>query len=355
MKQILLTLDYELFGNGTGDVFKHIIFPTECLLQIAQKYKAKFTFFFEVVEYWLIKKEWESGNDMGYVINPVRAMEDQIRDAVKQGHDVQLHLHPQWVDAHWQDGGWHVNENDWRLGGYKKDGEYSLEKLFARGKKTLEDIIQPIKPNYVCNAIRAGGYCVQPSAGIVEIMRKYGFRYDSSVYPGGFETGSRQFLDFTKLPDNVGFWHCGSNVEDIVSDSNIVELPIVSHKIVRLRKFLSFGRIAALLKNRKNTQETFDAKTSTPIKKSGVKTAPKKFLYFFGTECQTWDFCLLSKSLHKEFIRKVESQKDRNVFVLVGHPKSLYDGGENFDWLLKKLHEKSFTFSTISEANIIHE
>ena len=38
MKNILLTLDYELFGNGNGDVFKHIIEPTNILLALAEKY-----------------------------------------------------------------------------------------------------------------------------------------------------------------------------------------------------------------------------------------------------------------------------------------------------------------------------
>ena len=29
MKNIILTLDYELYGNGSGDVFRHIIEPSE--------------------------------------------------------------------------------------------------------------------------------------------------------------------------------------------------------------------------------------------------------------------------------------------------------------------------------------
>ena len=29
MKNIILTLDYELYGNGSGNVFRHIIEPTE--------------------------------------------------------------------------------------------------------------------------------------------------------------------------------------------------------------------------------------------------------------------------------------------------------------------------------------
>ena len=74
MAKFLLTLDYELFGNGSGDVFKHIIDPTYKLLALADKYNVKFTFFFEVIEYWKLKEEWDKGNSMGYSKNPIEAM-----------------------------------------------------------------------------------------------------------------------------------------------------------------------------------------------------------------------------------------------------------------------------------------
>lgn len=109
MKTLLFTLDYELYGNGSGDVFKHIIEPTDKILGIVEKYNAKLTIFFEVIEYWKLKEEWESGNRMGYDRNPIEAMERQLKRAFEYGHDIQLHLHPQWVDAFWTENGWKVN------------------------------------------------------------------------------------------------------------------------------------------------------------------------------------------------------------------------------------------------------
>ena len=43
MRTLFLTLDYELYGNGSGDVFHHIIEPTDRILKIAEKYNAKLT------------------------------------------------------------------------------------------------------------------------------------------------------------------------------------------------------------------------------------------------------------------------------------------------------------------------
>ena len=44
MRTLFLTLDYELYGNGSGDVFHHIIEPTDRILKIAEKYNGNFLF-----------------------------------------------------------------------------------------------------------------------------------------------------------------------------------------------------------------------------------------------------------------------------------------------------------------------
>ena len=161
MKKILITLDYELYGNGSGDIFKHIIEPTESILTVCNEHGVKITIFFEVVEYWALKNEWEKGNTMGYAMNPVEAMENYIRTAYGQGHDAQLHIHPQWVNALYENGRWNVDFNAWRLGDYKSEGENRLYQLVKKGKETLEGIIN--HPSYQCTAFRVGGFNIQPS------------------------------------------------------------------------------------------------------------------------------------------------------------------------------------------------
>ena len=52
----LVTIDYELFGNGTGDLIKSVIEPTNAILDICEKYNAKLTIFFDVCEYWAFQK-----------------------------------------------------------------------------------------------------------------------------------------------------------------------------------------------------------------------------------------------------------------------------------------------------------
>lgn len=340
MKSIVLTLDYELYGNGSGDVFRHVIIPTDKILKIAGRYNARITFFFEVVEYWKLKKEWERGNSMGYDTNPVAAIEDQLKHAYREGHDIQLHLHPQWVDAVYVNRHWKVNLDEWRLGGYKREGEFSLVHLLEKGKKTLENIIQSIDPGYQCIALRAGGYNIQPSQEIVKAMRAAHLYIDSSIFPGGKECGTLSRYDYSDIPVDAGFWNVGTELEK-PGKSGIMELPIVAFPLVRWKKYLTMERIKSLLRNRESAKDAFEAKTG------GDKGKWRKIKFFLEEEWQTWDYCLFSKSMHRQFLKAIEKQSDRNVFTLVGHPKS-FVSGKGLEYLLGRTRGK-YSCITISQ------
>jgi hypothetical protein len=113
---LILTLDYELWGDGSGNVFHQIIEPTNRILNICDENKIKITIFFEAIEYLKLKDEWEKGNSMGYDKNPIKAIEAQLQNAALNGHDIQLHIHPQWVNAKYVNDKWEVDFSNWRLG-----------------------------------------------------------------------------------------------------------------------------------------------------------------------------------------------------------------------------------------------
>ena len=343
MKKLLLTLDYELYGDGSGDVFKHIIEPTNAILEVGDHYGAKITAFFEVVEYWRLKQEWESGNRMGYDSNPVEAMEKQVLDMISRGHDVQLHIHPQWVDAKWMDGKWIVDFNNWRLGTYSSP-TMSLKQLIADGKRTLEEIIRPSFPDYKCIALRAGCFNAQPSQEIVSIMRELGIKFDSSIVPGAKEEGALSVYDYSGLPNDKGFWYVSDKLEfQATNETNVVELLHVTFPIVRLLKFMSWSRIKSIFQNRKSAQASFAAKTSGSGTGGGLM---KKLSFFFKKEYQTWDYCLFPNWMHGYFLRKVMKQSQRDLFVVIGHPKSLVST-QSLECMMKKTYSK-FEYPTVS-------
>lgn len=341
MKKIILTLDYELYGNGSGNVYTHIIIPTRQILQIASKYHAKITIFFEYLEYLKLKEEWSKGNKMGYSENPAAAMEKQIREAYLDGHDIQLHIHPQWIKSKYINGNWWVDKSQWRLGGYQGIYPNDLENIIRKGKETLEKILQPIAPKYTCIALRAGGYNIMPCTDILNCMRKIGLYIDSSVYPGGYENGNLSYYDYSQVPTNLSYWYVDNDVRTAVSiPSNIIELPIVAYPIPRMLKYLNLTKIKASLQNKQSAKESLKSKTA------GSKNIIDKINYFFQKEFQTWDYCLFSKQLHQKFLKKF-AQSDRTVFTLIGHPKGFYNK-QNFEYLLKQLYKK-YSFFTIHD------
>ena len=71
--------------------------------------------------------------------------------------------------------------------------------MLKRGKDTIERLIGD---NYQCEVLRAGGYNIQPSETLIKAMRQVGLRADSSIYPGGKETGSLSRYDYSMVKDN---------------------------------------------------------------------------------------------------------------------------------------------------------
>ena len=147
---------------------------------------------------------------MGYDRNPAEAMANQIRKAYQLGHDIQLHLHPQWIDAKYEKGEWLLNMKFWRLPEVpdKANEEISmgLGDLIRKGKEDLEDILQPINPDYQCNVLRAGGYNIDPSERLLTILKENEFVADSSIYYGGKAESELSSYDYTKVQSDVPYW-----------------------------------------------------------------------------------------------------------------------------------------------------
>ncbi|MDC0362101.1 hypothetical protein OAN12_03570 [Halioglobus sp.] len=343
--KFLLTLDYELYGDGSGDVFEHMIRPTDRLLALCEGHGARMTIFLEVIEYLRLKQEWGSGNTMGYLQNPAAAIEEQLRGAVSRGHDVQLHVHPQWVNAKWVDGKWQVDLANWRLGDFQVAQSYSKEDLLRDGKQAIENIIRPVKPDYRCTILRAGGYNVMPCGDVYEAMVRVGLTIDSSIYPGGYESGELSRFDYRHAPAEKGCW--SADPQDFArpsrNQSRVTEVPVFALKRRRFRK-IGWQRLQAVFRNRSSAAAGIKAKTKGKSRQLGLK-------FFFEKEAFTWDFCLFSIRLHRSFLREAQRQHraGRIHFVLIGHPKS-FTGERSFVRFLKMARQAGVQFSTIEDS-----
>lgn len=345
MMNLILTFDYELFGDGSGDVFMDIIEPTKKILDILDLHEIKSTIFFEVIEYWKMKEQWEKGNLMGYKQNPISAIEKQLKEAYTNGHDVQLHLHPQWLNAKWDDNKWHIDRSMWRLGDFTEISGYTLLDLLSDGKKTLEDLFTSINPNYKCHTIRAGGYNISPSNHILAAMKSLEFKCDSSVYPGGFENGYLSQYDYRNIDNKKDFWFVVNDVKTESSyKSGIIELPIFALPSMRIKKFLNKNRFMSFLVNRKSAISNFSSKVHSN------KSLYSKILFFFNKEYLTWDFCLFSDSMHNKYFAEclqLNKNHGRSIFTIIGHPKNFINP-DSLKSLICRAQKSNMSFLTIS-------
>jgi SAM-dependent methyltransferase len=217
-----LTLDYETWQpipagrriDWDADVFA----PTDALLDACDAEGARLTIFAELGEHCFLRER-----------QPELAirMEEQWRDAVRRGHDVQMHLHPNWLPelgARLQDGRYLWNERLTRA-----EDHPDLSELIGRLKRTLEEAIRPAEPSYRVVAFRAGGYEAQPFRRLAEALRANDMWCDSSVYKGGGRPG--QYHDYDHPFDLHQPWfasHVDPQLKAPPAERGIVELPVTT-------------------------------------------------------------------------------------------------------------------------------
>ena len=337
--KLLITADYEVFGNGSGDVQTCMVSPTESLLRICNQAKAKLTIFTDVCELWAFEEVEGNGQwDLSY--SPSKLIKSQLTNAVLQGHDVQLHFHPQWLDYSYKGKGqWQLNHDKWRLPSLTED---EIDALFKKGKETLEKLLKPIKSSYQCNVFRAGGWCIQPEELVLKAMRKHGFKIESSVAPGIANAQENRYFDFTTAPD-LPFWHIDEKVTQ-ASKGELLEVPILTFEMD------GFTRTRFLAKR---------AKRKIPLKPHGcqgyAETAHKKSKLTKAKEVLKKQYTMFNFSdattveEMRWFIEKAR-QKYKSVMgsiplVMIGHPKTFANEKELKEFLFwaAKQNDLSFT------------
>ena len=217
---LVLTVDYELFGDGSGSLDACVLKPADQMMRIAEGFDAPVTFFVEALECMALAEQLGD-----------RRAQKQMGRALGRGHNVQLHLHPQWMNAVYDvSGHWLLDNRYWRIGDLS---ENEVNEILQRGKNWLEAEVARNVPDYRCLAFRAGGWCIQPSDAIIKGMQKYGLFVESTVAPKAYNPVKGEWCDFRDAPE-LPYWFIDRNVCE-PSSSGIIEVPIATGKIGRLR------------------------------------------------------------------------------------------------------------------------
>ena len=236
---LILSNDWELFGNGTGDYFRDQHRPLEELLGVAEQHGARITVMAEVGQQLAHRRIASAHSPASDV---AEAWDAILRDVIRRGSDVQLHLHPQWLDAAFSNGSWQLNYDKWAISSLSG---VKMESALSEGKCYLEDLLWAVDADYRCVAFRAGAYCLMPSDKVVPALVKVGLLCDTSVTKGLVDIG---FYDFREAHSRVLPWFVdGTDVRFSGKDRcGLLEIPICSLQtfdFALLRKFVGQGTL----------------------------------------------------------------------------------------------------------------
>lgn len=246
-KKVILSFDYELFfGDRSGTVQKTLIEPTNKLLDAMDSVGFKGNFFvdWQMIKYIEQEKDKRCQNDYLLIV-------EQLKDIVRRGHRIELHIHPHWVDAKYNgDGTWDFSDfSHYSLNSFSED---EIVSMFKEGVDLLTEIARQVDPSYTNVAFRAGGWAVQPFDMIKTAMNSVGIRIDSSVMPRRAIKCDYSSCDFLKAPDpECGYYRFNNDVCAEDKNGFFIEVPITSLKRKLLSRSISFLlRIAGIQTDR---------------------------------------------------------------------------------------------------------
>jgi hypothetical protein len=331
MFHIVITVDYELRAGGSGDVRRLMIEPTAKLLEACEEHGAKATIMLEVAELWAFEKAANAGYKESLGYDPVVLIRQQLADAVRRGHDVQLQVHPQWVRARWESSRWNLDYAHYQLTDFD-DAE--MVSILRRGKEDLENLLRPYCPDYRCQGFRAGHWNTQPSHRFLAALREAGLTSDTSVFKWGHAANAATTFDYRLACSNVLAWY--SRLDDInqsTSEPTILEVPIAT-ELVRCYRMLTPRRIRHGLRFLREDREIVVAvrQAKGPNGYSGV--AAKKLSQIFRRYPRKLDFCKLTG---REMISSIETLMNQCKdypsslaipLVMIGHSKEFDEAGD---------------------------
>jgi hypothetical protein len=315
MLHVIFTLDYEIHGNGEGCPRSLVVEPTERILRLLDEYGAKLTIMADVAEILKFKEyKEEHKRDVFFYEGII----NQLRNAIRTGHDVQLHIHSSYFNARYHDGRW---LQDWSEYDFANLPYARMTCMVKTCKEFLERLLTPLEPNYRCIAFRAANWSVSPSKNVAHALVENDIKIDTSVFKFGCRQGIVNF-DYSSAYHQLLPWPADPN--DICrydSSSPLWEFPIYSENRW-VGAFATPSRLYRVLLGRLHkVSSDFSAKQASRV---NVKNDRRNSSWIFRKSAWKADFnqCSARQLIHAlvRAEKQVGPTGDAPV-VLIGHSK----------------------------------
>jgi hypothetical protein len=325
MIECIFTVDYELYGNGTGALKQLVYEPAEMLREIFRKWNARFVVFVEAAEFYQIET-WKT--DPAIV-----DVKRQIREFYQEDFEIALHLHPQWCNARHEKGKWVLDYNEYNLCTLPRP---RISQIVEQSLDYLRGAVG--RPDFTPLSFRAGNWLFQPTETAASVLAEKGIQIDSSVFKGGLQHNNA--LDYRPALRNGYYWPFGRDVNQPDPTGKWIEAPIYTDMVplwkMSTSKRLGFtgGQGMATRGTRQKLNRALD------------------FLRFWYP--RKLDFCRMTLSELTSTMERVarEDQETPDAYkpiVAIGHTKDLTDP-QTIDAFLSFLHMNQIAVATFETA-----
>jgi len=323
MIYLVFTDDWELWGDASGDPEKLQFRPMRELVRIFNRHGVRASFYAEVMQQLCFRRFQDHHPELKVLAD---VWDEAVVEAFRQGHDIQLHLHPQWKGATYEGRRWKISA-PWSL---LDHDPVDVRQMLSEGKRYLQSLLRPIDPNYNCVAFRAGHWCIAPSRFALPTLAELGFTLDTSVIGGLQYRTIDVSLDYSSVEESL--WPYYPSMDDARKVSTHPE-PIVCVPTHHLegQRFRYLKRDLKLLWQRFVRSDGLvqpGHETATHIVPLAVGKAKQIVRRYFIGETHISDISHLDYALLRAVVNNVRKRANQsgrqNVpVVLAGHSKEI--------------------------------
>lgn len=328
MIEVTFTVDYEIYGNGSGSLQELIYEPALKLKEIFDRWNAPLVVFVEAAELEKIESE-RTDPAIDLVI-------DQIRNFHDEGYEIGLHLHPQWYNAEYKNGIWVLDYSEYNLCVLP---EKRMAEIVDRSIEFLRRVLDD--DGFIPLSFRAGNWLLQPTRIVSRVLAGSGIKIDSSVFKGGLQ--HKNNLDYRPSLKNGYYWKFSKDVNIEDSEGTLLEVPIYA-EMVPIWKMATSKRVGLQHKG-----------PVSGVTENNLKTRVVRMMDFLRFRYPLkYDFCRMTLSEAIGMVDRVieRDKKDPTSFrpiVAIGHTKDLVDF-DTVDSLLAYLRKKQIPISTFEDV-----
>jgi hypothetical protein len=306
MIECVLTVDYEIYGNGEGSLRRLVYEPAQQLLEIFNTFGNRFVIFVEAAE---LKKIQEHSTD-----EAIHEVSQQIQEFYRRGFEIGLHIHPQWCNGRYENGRWMLDYSEYNLCTLPRE---RIAQIVDWSIAYFREVLGVA--DFTPFSFRAGNWLFQPTITVATVLAGRGVKVDSSVFKGGLQRQHK--LDYRGSLKNRFYWKFTSDINVADPEGDLLELPIHT-EMVPFWKMLTFKRIGLQRRTASSDQK---------VRNHNGKKRLQRIMDFVRFRYPLkLDFCRMTID---ELIRIIdavikEDQKNPSTLrpiVAIGHTKDLVD------------------------------